>query len=159
MLPVSRVAHANLRMALPELDDAARRRVVRGVWENLGRTAGEFVHVGRLSETASGPGWEVVGAEHIEALAARGGPAILFTGHIGNWEVLPLATARKGVQFATLYRPADNQLIDELILELRRASAGANEKLFPKGAQGARQTLMHLRARRLCRPAAGPEDE
>ena len=145
LLPVSRVADANLRMVLPELDGPARRRVVKGVWENLGRTAGEFAHVGQLEENGSGPGWEVVGAEHIEALAARGGPAILFTGHIGNWEVLPLATARKGVQFATLYRPADNPLIDQIILELRRASEGANEKLFPKGAQGARQTLLHLR--------------
>jgi len=145
MLRVSRVADRNLRLALPELDAADRRRVIRGVWENLGRTAGEFAHVGRLQETASGPGWEVVGGEHIDALAKAGGPAILFTGHIGNWEVLPLATARRGVPSAALYRPADNQEIDRLILELRRASPGANEKLFPKGAHGARQTLLHLR--------------
>jgi KDO2-lipid IV(A) lauroyltransferase len=145
LLPVSRVADRNLRLALPALDAAARKRIVRGVWDNLGRTAGEFPHVGQLTECASGPGWEIVGAEHIEALAARGGPAVLFTGHIGNWEVLPLATARKGVQFATVYRASDNPEIDALILELRRASVGANEKLFPKGAQGARQTLVHLR--------------
>ena len=145
LLPVSKVADRNLRLALPALDAAARRHIVRGVWDNLGRTAGEFPHVGQLTECASGPGWEIVGAEHIEALAARGGPAVLFTGHIGNWEVLPLATARKGVQFATVYRASDNREIDALILELRRASVGANEKQFPKGAKGARQTLMHLR--------------
>ncbi|RYY16912.1 MAG: lauroyl acyltransferase [Alphaproteobacteria bacterium] len=145
LLPVSKVADRNLRLAMPELDAGARKRIVRGVWDNLGRTAGEFPHVGRLSETTDGPGWEVVGAEHIEALAARGGPAMLFTGHIGNWEVLPLATARRGVQFATVYRASDNPEIDALILELRRASKGANEKLFAKGAQGARQMLMHLR--------------
>jgi KDO2-lipid IV(A) lauroyltransferase len=145
LLPVSRVADANLRMAVPELDAASRRCVIRGVWENLGRTTGEFPHVGQLEENEAGPGWEVVGAEHIEALAARGGPAILFTGHVGNWEVLPLATARKGVQFASVYRPADNPFIDHIILELRRASSEANEQLFPKGASGARQMLMHLR--------------
>ena len=136
------------------------KRIVRGVWDNLGRTAGEFPHVGTLTETTSGPGWEVVGAEHIEALAARGGPAVLFTGHIGNWEVLPLATARRGVQFATVYRTSDNPEIDALILELRRASAGANEKLFPKGTQGARQTLAPSAAGRGSSvSAAGPEDE
>lgn len=145
LLPVSKVADRNLRLALPALEAAARKRIVRGVWDNLGRTTGEFPHIGQMSECDSGPGWEVVGAEHIEALAAIGGPAILFTGHIGNWEVLPLATARKGVQFATVYRASDNPEIDALILELRRASQGANEKLFPKGAQGARQTLLHLR--------------
>lgn len=144
-LPVSKVAVRNLTLAMPELDARPRREVVRGVWDNLGRTAGEFVHVGRLGETASGPGWELSGAEHIEALAARGGPAILFTGHIGNWEVLSLATARKGVNCAALYRPSDNPIIDAMILDLRRPTPEANEWMFPKGAQGARQTLMHLR--------------
>lgn len=145
ILPVSRVAEANLRMAMPELDRAARREVIRGVWENLGRTAGEFPHLGHLQENGSGPGWEIVGMEHIEALAARGGPAILFTGHIGNWEVLVPATLRKGIDAAGLYRPSDNPQFDEIVLELRRAAGGANIKLFPKGAQGARQTLLHLR--------------
>ncbi|MDT7952297.1 MAG: lauroyl acyltransferase [Acetobacteraceae bacterium] len=144
-LPVSKVADHNLRMALPALTAHERRRIVRGVWDNLGRTAAEFPHVGSLSECPSGPGWEVVGAEHVEALAARGGPAILFTGHIGNWEVLPLATARKGVPLATVYRASDNRAIDALIIALRRDAAGAATKLFPKGAQGARQTLLHLR--------------
>jgi KDO2-lipid IV(A) lauroyltransferase len=132
-------------MALPELDAGARRRVVRGVWENLGRTAGEFPHIGGLEETEAGPGWEVVGAEHIEAFAARGGPGILFTGHIANWEVMPLVTVRKGVQLATLYRPAENPWIDDIILELRLASTGADQQLLPKGALGARQALMRLR--------------
>ena len=88
----------------------------------------------------------MVGAEHVEALARQGGPAILFTGHIGNWEVLPLAIARCGLTFATMYRPSDNKLIDQLVIELRREALGdEGAKLFPKGAQGARQALMHLR--------------
>jgi len=145
-LPVSRIADINLRMALPELGAAARRRTIRGVWENLGRTVGEFVHVGRLGETSDGPGWTIVGLEHVEAIARAGGPAIWFTGHIGNWEVLPLAAAHRGLRLASMYRPADNPVVDQLILELRRQSMGADAKLFPKGAQGARQALQHLRA-------------
>lgn len=146
ILPVSRIADINLRLALPELDAAARREVVRGVWENLGRTTGELAHISRLGPAERGPGWQVVGEEHMAALARRGGPAILFTGHIGNWEILPLPIARTGIRFATMYRPADNRLIDELILELRREVAGADARLFAKGAKGARQALMHLRA-------------
>ena len=38
-LPVSRIAEVNLRRAFPELDAQARRRLLLGVWENLGRTA------------------------------------------------------------------------------------------------------------------------
>jgi Kdo2-lipid IVA lauroyltransferase/acyltransferase len=68
LLPVSRVADINLRMALPELDKPGRGRIVRGVWESLGRTAGEFPHLSLLGETATGPGWELAGIEHLESL-------------------------------------------------------------------------------------------
>ena len=147
ILPVSRIAHRNLQLAMPELDPAGRKRVVRGVWDNLGRTLGEFPHVGQWHETGAGPGWEIAGKEHLAAMVEAGGPGIMFTGHIGNWEILPIAAARNGVPFATIYRPSDNPEIDRIVQDLRRDALGADGKLFAKGAQGARQSLAHLRNR------------
>ena len=145
-LGVSRVAERNLRMAMPELDGAARRRVIRGVWDNLGRTVGEWPHLGGLPEYApEGPGWFIENVEIIDRIAAQGGPAILFSGHIGNWEMLPLACIRHGVPVASFYRAADNKAVDEMIAGLRRRAMGVDTKLFPKGAAGARQALQHLR--------------
>jgi KDO2-lipid IV(A) lauroyltransferase len=146
LLPVSRVADANLRAAMPELDAVERRRIVRGVWESLGRTAGEFPHVARLPHrSASGPGWEVQGEDVVADLAARGGPAIFFSGHIGNWEILPLAAAFHGVQTAALYRAADNAGVDAFIRQVREKGAGRPMLYFRKGARGARQVLGHLK--------------
>ena len=144
LLPVSRVAHANLRAAMPELDVAARRRVVRGVWDNLGRTMGELAHLADLRETASGPGWELVGKETLDWLVAKGGPAILFSGHIGNWEMLPIAAASGGVIFSSFYRPAENKQIDAMLLDLRRKALRGEIHMFAKGSAGARQSLAHL---------------
>jgi KDO2-lipid IV(A) lauroyltransferase len=145
LLPVSSVAQANLRAAMPELDAAARRRVVRGVWNSLGRTAGEFPHVGRLPRgSASGPGWELEGEDIVAELARRGGPAIFFSGHIGNWEILPVAAAASGVTCASLYRGAQNAAVDALIRQIRETAAGQRLLYFRKGAKGARQTLAHL---------------
>ena len=146
LLPVSRVADANLCRAMPELDAAARARVVRGVWDNLGRTVGELPHVAALERSESGPGWTIEGAEHVHALAAHGGPAIFVSGHLGNWELLSRAAAREGVVFAGVYRPAANPYVDALLQRLRRQGAGAEARHFPKGATGARATLGHLRA-------------
>ena len=42
LLPVSLVAGRNFRAAMPGLGRAERRRLIRAVWENLGRTAGEL---------------------------------------------------------------------------------------------------------------------
>lgn len=144
LLPVSRVADCNLRAALPELDAAARRRVVRGVWENLGRTVGELPHIAGLHETKTGPGWELAGDDTLRWLAEQGGPAIFFSGHIGNWELLPVAAAARGLPVSLFYRPAENKQIDALILDLRRQATAADMRLFPKGASGARQSLAHL---------------
>ena len=144
LLPVSRVAHQNLRLAMPELDAAARRRIVRGVWDNLGRTVAELPHVGSLGPSPSGPGFEAVGVEHIDALVARGGPALLISGHLGNWEALPAASGRRGLPFGSFYRAPPNPHVDALIRRLRGAAAGT--PMFAKGAVGARQALGHFRA-------------
>ena len=146
LLPVSRVAHANLRRAMPELDDAARGRIVRGVWDSLGRTIAELPHVGALQPTASGPGWTLDGAEHVRALAAAGAPAIMVSAHFGNWELLPRAAAQEGLLVASFYRAAANPHVDALLLALRRAATSADAPRFNKGAAGARAALGHLRA-------------
>ena len=144
-LPVSRVAQANLRAAIPELDAPARRLVVRGMWESLGRTAGEFVHLSTLQRnTPSGPGWEIQGEAILRGLAEKGGPMIFFSGHIGNWEILPRAAALYGLPCANFYRAAANPAVDALIRQLREQNVGEATAYFPKGSKGARQALRHL---------------
>ncbi len=145
LLPVTRVADINLRAALPALDAAARRSVIRDMWENLGRTAGEFPHLAGLPQNnAAGPGWEMVGEEHLLAQAARGGPAIFVSAHIGNWEMLPAASAAYGMAFSSVYRAGANPALDEVVLEMRRCAIGENLPMFPKGSKGARAAVVHL---------------
>ena len=146
LLPVTRIAEANLRLALPALDDAARRQVIRGTWDNLGRTIGEFPHLARIASlgaTASGPGCEMIGEEHARSLL-QGGPAIILTGHMANWEVQPPAAAHYGIRFGIAYRAAANPEVDAVIAGLRREGVGFAVPLFPKGAAGGRQALRHL---------------
>ena len=145
LLPVSRVADRNLRLALPELDRAGRRRVIRGVWDNLGRTTTELVHLDHLHRCASGPGWEVEGGEHAAMVAAHPGPVVLVTAHLGNWELLARAAGAYGIQLATVYRAGPNPYIEAIVTRLRVAGAFGTMQMFPKGAAGARQAITHLR--------------
>jgi Kdo2-lipid IVA lauroyltransferase/acyltransferase len=147
-LPVSRIAHRNLELALPELDAAARRRVVRGMWDNLGRTVAELPHLPALRRivagSGDGPGWELVGEETLLTLAERGGPAIFFSGHIGNWEMLPPVAAAYGIRLSSAYRAAANPAVDAMVTALRHAAVGGAVPMFPKGSVGARAALAHL---------------
>ena len=143
-LGVSRIADRNLRQALPELDDTARARIIRGVWDNLGRTVAELPHLASFQRTPSGPGWEITGEQHLEMVRAGGGPVVFFSGHFGNWEmVLPIA-ASLGVRVAGFYRAASNVRLDAVIQGLRQAALGTGVAMFAKGAAGARRALSHL---------------
>ena len=138
-LPVSRVGRRNLVMAFPELTAAVRENILRGVWDNLGRTAAELPHVADLRETRAGAGFEVEGRENFPA----SGPAVLVSGHLGNWEMLPLAAARAGSPAASFYRAAANSAVDARIAAERRRASGAPG--FAKGAKGAKDAMVWLR--------------
>ncbi len=144
-LPASRVALSNLAFALPELSAASRKGVVRGVWDNLGRTAAELPHLKKLQRTAAGPGWECDDDSTLAWLKHRGGPAILFTGHIANWEIGFPVAASLGLDVSWFYRRASNLLVDQVIQGLRRDAVGRELQMFPKGASGAKAAFKHLR--------------
>lgn len=145
LLPVSRVADRNLRLALPDLDAAARRQVIRGVWDNLGRTVAELPHLARLREPGPGAGSITEGIAVLDAVREAGEPAIFFSGHLANWELQLPAAAAHGVYLAPMYRAAANPLVDEILNDLRRAANGPDVPMFAKGALGARAAIAYLR--------------
>ena len=144
-LPISQIAQTNLRLALPTLDPQARRKIIRAMWDNLGRTIAELPHLQTLENTPQGPGWSLENIATIDTANANDKPFIMVSGHIANWEILPVAAARRGITMAGFYRAPDNPHIDALLGTLRRQSMRTPASLFPKGATGARQALQHLR--------------
>jgi KDO2-lipid IV(A) lauroyltransferase len=145
LIPVSKIADRNLQAAMPELDAAARKKIVAEVWENLGSTVAELAQIGHLHETASGPGYHITGwEEHVAPALAKGGRTLIFTGHIGNWEIIPPAFYARGLDIGFMYRAASNSLVNDIILRLREANFGRKVYMFPKGGSGARQAYAHL---------------
>lgn len=137
-LPVSRTGRRNLELAFPERDAAWRENVLRDAWDNLGRTSMELPHVAELPRSREGPGWELLGGEHLP----RGGQAILFSAHMANWELLPRAAAQAKLRLGGFYRAPDNPFVDTLLRAMRFAESDI--PLFPKGRRGARMALRHL---------------
>ncbi len=147
-LPVNRVAEQNLRRALPDRSAIERRGIIRGMWDNLGRTAAEMPHLGRLLPLASlavpGAGWFCSEEHMIRDFAAANRSVLFFTGHLGNWEMtLPIA-AQLGLKVGAVFRTASNPYVDTLINRLRQRAVGLDMPMFPKGAKGARAAFAHM---------------
>ena len=138
-LAISRRALSNIARAMPETTPQRRREIVHAMWENLGRVAGEYPHIGRITRDAGKGGRvEIVGAEHLDAVRPDSVPGILFSGHFANWEVFALSVGACGVRYAQVYRAPSNPLVDRVLFRLRRLPT---EKQIPKGTQGARMAI------------------
>lgn len=143
-----KVGEANLRMALPELSASQRHQVIREVWKNLGQTVTELTNLKALQEVPEGsqqPGYSLEGwVEHVAPHLVPGQPAIFFTGHLANWEMMPVIAASRGLDFGFMYRAASNPLVDVALKKQRQANYAGDVKMFPKGAAGARAAYAHL---------------
>jgi len=158
LLPVSRRARRNLIRAYPDKSAQDQGRIVRGMWDNLGRTVAEYPHIAAFwddripadrtellrllegwDEASNDPVFfrgrriEVAGLGNLRRILAHDGPAIFFSAHMGNWEVMPLWAARVGIPVAVVYRTPNNPYIAHLIERLR----AGNGPLLPKGLEGA----------------------
>ena len=139
----TRTADRNLAAALPSLTATERKQIIKGVYDNFGRSMAEYAVLQRLWRDGFEDRIELVGAEPLKALAEAGSPAILFTGHIANWEMPPLVIAKAAKPMATVYRPPNNPLIEDLIAEARGEMAA---DLIPKGSSGSRDLIRVLKS-------------
>jgi len=143
-LGISERARRNLRAALPELSPPQVDSIVRGMWDNLGRVAAEYPHLRQIKVFAPGGPVETVGLDHLDRAIAAGHPAIIFGGHLGNWEIAALAAGQYGIDVAQIYRALNNKLVDRMVARLRGDSSDGSE-FIPKGALASRRALAALR--------------
>ncbi len=104
------------------------RTIVREMWGNLGRTAGEYAWLDQIFDFdydhPDRGRFEIVGIDNFVALREHDGPAICFTAHTGNWEILPVAAAAYGCNITALFRPPSNPFIARKVLAARRTAMG-----------------------------------
>jgi KDO2-lipid IV(A) lauroyltransferase len=139
-LGISRRAARNLERAMPENSPAENRRIISGMWDNLGRTAAEYPHLPTICAEGSGR-IEVVNGAAVTALAHDGRPGIIFGGHFANWEVGPYTLRRLlGVSLTSVYRAPNNPWIEPVLNRLRRAP-----DRIAKGSEGGRHLMRLLK--------------
>jgi KDO2-lipid IV(A) lauroyltransferase len=140
-LGITKRARTNLRDAMPGLSEAEAASIIRGMWDNLGRVAFEYPHLRRIEVFATDGRVETSGLEHLDRALAAKRSVIMFSGHIGNWEIAALAGGQYGIDVAQIYRAANNPLIDRMVARLR----GDQGELIPKGTVASRRAVAALR--------------
>ncbi len=136
----SRKATRNLTRAFPGNSEAENRRIILGMWDNLGRVIAEYPHLPRICARLEGGRVEIEGLDIVRALTTDGKPGILFGGHIANWEVQPFIARHTGLELGLIYRAPNNEWVDRLLRRLRDTPL-----LFRKGSEGAKALFSLLK--------------
>ncbi len=127
LLPRSRIGRENLRLAFPEKSEAERAKILASMWKNFARALIEYMHVDKTfdydPENPDGGKITVAGVENFERLS-KGGPAIIFTAHLSNWELLGVCAAKFGLDVASLFRPPTNRHLAKRLFKARSGRMG-----------------------------------
>jgi KDO2-lipid IV(A) lauroyltransferase len=118
-----RRAEHNLRLSFPDKSAKEIRRIAVASIEHLFQLAGvDAMVMGRAIRPST---WH----RHLDFEQARDAfpllvsdrPALLLTGHCGNWELLGYGMSVVGYPISALARPLDNPLLNRWILGIREA--------------------------------------
>jgi KDO2-lipid IV(A) lauroyltransferase len=131
-----RIGRANLTAAFPEKSPQEIEAILAGVWDNLGRLGAEFAHLDHIWE--HDPAFPEKGRieipprthELFAQLRLDGKPALIFAGHLGNWELPAVAAVAHGLDAAILFRRPNSASANKIIEELRAVKMGT---LIPAG--------------------------
>lgn len=123
-------AAQNIAVALPGVPEDRRRELVLRSYEHLAMLAVEVAYLPRLITEDSWPEHVDIGPTDtaLRALFSER-PAILITGHCGNWEILGATMAALGFPMHALYRPLDSKPLDDWV---RRSRSRQGTRLLDK---------------------------
>jgi KDO2-lipid IV(A) lauroyltransferase len=114
-----RVGLCNLKLALPELSDAERDRVLRGVFWHLGWQLVEFCRMPRYTRENTRDWLRTEGLKNFLAAQARGKGVLVVTGHLGAWELSSFYHSLMGHPMGMVIRPLDNRRLDAFVNGIR----------------------------------------
>src|SRR5262249_52890096 len=86
-VPLRRVGQRNLDLAFPALSRKEKKKILRGVYVNLGRLLAEFCLFPSYTRKNVGQVAVYEGFQNFAEAEARGKGVVFLTAHLGGWEV------------------------------------------------------------------------
>jgi len=115
-----RIVLDNLERAFGnDMTSAQRIRLARAVFVHFALMIFEIGWVSRLTPEEFRPYCRIEGYEHYQQALAQDRGVFALTGHMGNWELLPIAAGKLIDRPAFVYRPMDSAALDRFFVHQR----------------------------------------
>lgn len=134
-------ALSHLEKAYPDLPLSARKAIVNGMWDNLGRVAAETFHIDRLLKQPER--FEAATDGDLEPILRGEKGCIMVSLHTGNWEMCVQPAVARGAAITGVYQALKNPEADTALRALRQDLYKGG--LLSKGHKTARKILSTLK--------------
>jgi KDO2-lipid IV(A) lauroyltransferase len=120
----NQVAMDNLALAFPEKSIEERKQIANDSWAQMARSLLEYGYLDTIfdlkEESKELDRIEIQNGDQFLKLRDDGLPAIVFTGHIANFELLPRVAAKFGLEIKSLFRQPNNKYAASRVADARK---------------------------------------
>lgn len=114
---------SNLRLVFSDLSEPEVRQLASRCFEHFGVVMSDFIRADvRSFDEVAASVVEVEGVEFAESALAMGKGVLSMTGHFGNWERAAAWTHSRGHSLTVVQRDANDEVLNDIVSDLRRAS-------------------------------------
>jgi len=130
----------NIKNALGNIDENQERKIIDGMWSNIGRTFAEYVFLKDFKfDKTDFDHMKIIGSEHLEEIKKSNKPVIFYSAHLANFELMAMELEKFGIKIAAIYRPLNNLFLNPIMEYLRMKYICPNQ--IPKGRMGMREII------------------
>ena len=138
-----KITKQNIKIGLGNLDEKKEKEIINGMWSNIGRTFAEYVFLKdfKLNKTNFNH-IKITGANHLDEIKNNNEPAIFYSAHLANFELMAMEIDKFGIKCAAIYRPLNNIFLNPLMEYLRMKYICPIQ--IPKGRMGMREIISRI---------------
>ena len=134
----------NIKNGLGEVDKNRETEIINGMWSNIGRTFAEYVFLKDFKYNKTNfDHIKINGTNYLNEVKNNNEPAIFYSGHFANFELMAMELDKFGIKCAAIYRPLNNFFLNPLMEYLRMKYICPNQ--IPKGRMGIREIISKVK--------------
>ena len=130
----------NIKTGLGVISKEKETEIINSMWSNIGRTFAEYIFLKDFKFNKTNfEHIKINGTSYLDDIKKNKEPAIFYSGHFANFELMAMELEKLGIKCAAIYRPLNNFFLNPLMEYLRMKYICPNQ--IPKGRMGMREII------------------
>jgi len=139
-----RITKQNIKTGLGEINEKKESEIINDMWSNIGRTFAEYVFLKDFKFNRTNFNhMKIYGANRLDEIKKNNEPAIFYSGHFANFELMAMELEKSGIKCAAIYRPLNNFFLNPIMEYLRMKYICPNQ--IPKGRMSMREIISKVK--------------